>query len=48
MIYRPRNRNERTHEAPKSTARWFDERKDRQNKPCGFEPERWAHLMKGE
>lgn len=24
--YNPRNRNEPTHDAPKSTARWFDER----------------------
>ena len=34
-----RNRNERTNDDPKSTARWFDERKV--SKPCGFEPERW-------
>lgn len=36
MMYKPRNRNERTREAPKSTRDWFDERpKDRKN-PCGF------------
>lgn len=40
--YNPRNRNERTKEAPKSTARWFDDlREDRRNQsaPCGFKME---------
>lgn len=40
--YNPRNRNERTNEAPKSTARWFDDlREDRRNQsaPCGFKME---------
>lgn len=46
MTYNPRNRNHPTHEAPKSTARWFDNRKNMQAKPCGFEPERWA-IRKG-
>jgi len=37
MTYRPRNRNDRTNEAPKSTARWFDYRKDEsKTKPFGF------------
>lgn len=40
--YNPRNRNPRT-DGPKTTARWFDDRReDRRNpsNPCGFrEPE---------
>ena len=37
--YNPRSRNLRTLEAPKATARWFDDRReDRRNRfePCGF------------
>lgn len=40
--YNPRNRNKPTREAPKSTARWFDDRRDeRRNRsePCGFKVE---------
>lgn len=29
MTYRPRNKNDRTHDEPRSTSRWFDSRKDR-------------------
>ncbi len=39
--YNPRNANLRTKEAPKSTARWFDdfvERKRDPGGPCGFLP----------
>ncbi len=44
--YNPRNTNRRTKEAPKSTARWFDdyvEWRTREGGPCGFhkpEPKR--------
>lgn len=34
--YNPRNRNEKTHEAPKSTGRWFDDRRDMLRHPVGF------------
>lgn len=47
MTYKPRNRNEPTQDAPKSTARWFDDRRDEgPSNRCGFEPERWA-IRKG-
>jgi hypothetical protein len=36
MTYTPRNRNEKTHEAPKSTARWFDDRRAVPRHPVGF------------
>lgn len=34
--HNPRNRNEKTHEAPKSTARWFDDRRKDKRHPIGF------------
>jgi len=41
VTYRPRNRNDRTQDAPKSTARWFDDRKDvPRTQPFGFHQER--------
>lgn len=41
MTYRPCNRNEPTHEAPKVTKRWFDDRKPEQSRahPFGFDQE---------
>lgn len=45
MSYKPRNRNEPTHDAPKSTARWFDDRKQEPSNPCGFEPWRWGRAI---
>lgn len=40
MAYKPRNRNDRAFDGPRSTARWFDDRReDRRNpkNPCGFQ-----------
>lgn len=39
MNYKPRNMNNKTQDAPKSTGRWFDERKNKpdNNNPLGFQ-----------
>jgi hypothetical protein len=38
MTYKPRNTNNKTQEAPKSTGRWFDEQKSKpESNPCGFQ-----------
>lgn len=43
MIYRPRNKNDRTHDEPRSTSRWFDYRRDEKPKhPFGFHKETTA------
>lgn len=34
--YNPRNRNERRYDAPKSTASWFDARRNVEREPIGF------------
>lgn len=39
--YNPRNRNHPPYDGRRSTARWFDNRKDADARPCGFEPWRW-------
>jgi hypothetical protein len=36
MTYHPRNRNERTHDQPKATPRWFNER-SKPSRSVGFQ-----------